>query len=67
MVINGFILYDYINIDPMHLRERWNYSGAHRRSSTISFTPIGSAGIQKNMKNPYTINDFIDAKLAKYE
>ena len=47
------------NIDPIHFRERWNYSGAPGRSSTIAFTPIGSAGIQANMKKLYTIDDLI--------
>jgi hypothetical protein len=52
------------NINPMHFRKQWNYSGGPGRSLTIAFTPTGSAGIQEkhsiddkfNIKNPYTIN-----------
>jgi hypothetical protein len=43
MVFNGFIFYGYVNMDPVHFREHWKYSGAPGRSSTITSTPIGSA------------------------
>jgi hypothetical protein len=58
MVINGFIFYGYVNINPMHFWEHWNYSGASGRSSTTAFTLMGSARIQDNMKNPLS-NDFV--------